>query len=91
MLEIEKRMLDAVRSNRDWHESNTEVLVFPNNVIRVHLFGNCIVIKKNGAFEYHTCGWNTRTTVSRLNALGCNCKIKNGIIVNKETLEPIPL
>lgn len=91
MYEIEKRMLDAIRQGRDWSESNTEVMVFPNNVIKVHLFGNCIAIKKNGSFEYHTCGWNTRTTVSRLKALGCNCKIKNSIIVDKETLKPIPL
>lgn len=75
---IEKKMLDAVNGGYDFELSNTSVL-HTKKQTRVYLHGNCIAAKdkKSGKWEFSCCGWHTATTRSRLNALGCDCRIKN--------------
>ena len=89
MRKIEKQMIAAIRANKSFKHGNTEVeKCF--GAMYVYLFGNLICyIKRDGTREYYTHGWNTATTRSRLNALGCNCRIKNGVIVYCDTLEPV--
>lgn len=76
MRAIEKRMLQAVSSKRNFRESNTEVT---NNgyVTKVYLHGNCIYRCDDAKAEFNLCGWNTSTTRSRLKALGVGVYCKN--------------
>ena len=51
---------------------NTEVVVLPNVTI-LELFGNRIAYRYNDparTLSVTTCGWNTRTTLDRLRAIG---------------------
>ena len=69
MRAIEKKMVQALQSKRNFHESNTCVECDNNNTY-VYLFGNCIYKVVNGKAYFTLAGWNTSTTRSRLNALG---------------------
>ena len=78
MRRIEEKMLDAIRGGYDWHESNTEVTHLDNNVVRVRLYGNLIAkCDPVNGWRFSLAGYNTNTTRSRLNALGCNVYQKN--------------
>lgn len=90
MREIEKKMLRAIESRKDWHQSNTEVVML-STCTRVYLHGNliCEIDHESNKRMFNTCGWNTPTTKSRLNALGANVRIKNFEMVNANTLEPV--
>lgn len=79
MRKIEKKMVDAFRAKRNFKESNTEVRV-SGDCVKVFLFGNLICEKSGNHVYFSTCGWNTPTTCSRLNALGCSCRIEKGCI-----------
>lgn len=79
MKRIEEKMVAAFKENRNWHESNTEV-VSHNGITSVFLFGNRIARKEKGKTKFSKCGWNSITTASRLRALGCKCRIKNGVL-----------
>jgi len=83
MRQIEKKMLAAFKVNKNFKESNTEVLNLAalNGQIWVRLFGNIIAKKdiKTGLTVYSLAGWDTLTTRSRLSALGCNCQRIKGV------------
>lgn len=83
MRKIEEKMLDAFNNNRSWKSGNTQVISttddWGGSVTSVFLFGNLIARKNlNGEIKYSTAGHVTATTCSRLRALGCNVRIKNG-------------
>ena len=87
MRQIERDMLDAIRGGFDWHKDNTEVVFSdyvgnPHLDATVYLHGHSIAeVLPDGSFEINTdtlAGWPTRTTVSRLRALGFDVRIKNG-------------
>lgn len=86
MRKIEQQMCMAIGQKRDWKDANTEVIYQPEvntteraciEYAKVFLFGNHI-----GTFVYSTnrfdvnpvtfSRWPTRTTKSRLRALGAN-------------------
>jgi len=71
MRKIEREMIQAIIDGRDWKKANTEVEAHPsgNNEMRVFLHGNNIASYKDGTLYINHCGWKTRTTKSRLNAL----------------------
>ena len=75
---IEKKMLAAINGGYNWELSNTCV-IHTKKQICVYLYNNKIAAKdkKSGKWEFSCCGWHTATTRSRLNALGCDCRIKN--------------
>lgn len=87
---IEEKMLDAIRRRINWKCGNTKVECY-SNVVNVYLHGNRIYSLNTETYEriYNTCGYDTATTRSRLNALGANVRIKNFEMVNAETLEPV--
>lgn len=91
MREIEKAMVNAVNSQKNFRQSNTEVEI-RDNVILVYLHGNCIckIDRKTGKRFFKNCGFSTMTTRSRLNALGANVRIKNGCMVFIESGEYVP-
>jgi hypothetical protein len=75
MRKIEQRMLAAIRSRRDWSEGNTEVSTQFQRV-SIYLHGNRIAYMPNILTNViNPCNdmwrkWPTRTTASRLRALG---------------------
>lgn len=81
MKAIEKAMVAAFNGNKDFHRDNTSVVVV-DGLVNVYLFGNKIARKdiKTGEVKFSNCGWATITTASRLRALGCDCRIKNGVM-----------
>ena len=74
---IEKKMCEAVKGRRTWALDNTRVQNMDGITVAVYLFGNHIAdvntftgeIKVN---ERTFARWPTRTTKSRLRALGAN-------------------
>lgn len=86
MRTIEQKMIDAINGGYDWKLNNTSVL-HTKKQTRVYLHGNCIAAKdkKTGNWEFSCCGWHTATTRSRLNALGCDCRIKNFRLVGVDS------
>lgn len=68
---LEKKMIQAVNSRKNFRESNTEVYNKENGVF-VFLHKNLIFAEIDGKKYYSNCGWNTKTTGSRLRALGAD-------------------
>ena len=79
MKKIEERMVAAIKSEKPFRETNTEVLpVWSGDseqsvvlCVKVFLFGNCIaqITPSEKRIDLHTCGWDTVTTTSRMNAI----------------------
>jgi hypothetical protein len=70
---IEKRMIDAIASGKNWASGNTRVNhdpVIDGCEVEVYLHGNLIAKRfLHGQWRVTLAGWNTRVTRSRLNAL----------------------
>jgi hypothetical protein len=77
MRKIENEMVWALRSGRNFHNSNTDV-VCENGKKVVFLHGNDIYKEENGKRFFSFCGWDTNTTRSRLRALGVDLISHNG-------------
>ena len=70
MRKIEKEMQNALRNKVNWSKSNTSVSVDNVGTQFVTLHGNCIATISNfGDIRLSSCGWQTVTTKSRLNAI----------------------
>ena len=74
MRKIEKEMIAAVKDRRNWKSGNTEVFVTQLGDTAVKLHGSTIAVFMHG-IDGHPCNtawqkWPTRTTASRLRALG---------------------
>ena len=85
MRQIEKEMLAAIAAGRDWSKDNTKV-IGP----RVLLHGHHIATLGNDGVLVNTDTlrqWPTRTTMSRLRALGVNvCTRKGEVLLNGEAI-----
>mgnify|MGYP003148809375 FL=1 len=86
MRQIEKQMNFALSNRANWRKDNTEVLYNSNtNCSSVYLHGHQIATldHNNQALKLSSCGWQTVTTKSRLNAIldeinyGCKVFQKN--------------
>ena len=70
MRKIERQMQAAIATRTDWHKSNTSVETDSEGYTSVRLHGNRIAeIEPNGDIILSSCGWDTVTTKSRLNAI----------------------
>lgn len=83
MRKIEREMLAAAHALRPFKKGNTAVSV-DGIAARVYLHGNHIAdVTGHGSFTFVDCQtfrrWPTRTTASRLRALGVNASIRNGV------------
>ena len=71
MRKIEAEMVKAIQGRKNWRKGNTRVESNSDGITNVYLWGNKIAefnfVTKE--VKLSTCGWATRTTVSRLNAL----------------------
>ena len=92
MRKIEKQMIEAIRSKRDWKSGNTEVVHVRDtkhgiNYADIYLYGNHIATAAPDTWGFRPYANPNRamfiaypkaTTRSRLRALGVNASIKNG-------------
>ena len=96
---IEKEMLEAIRDGRDWAKDNTRVEVesgdciqfIANIYLHTHLiavvwcrkgFNDVVTVSEDTLSE-----WPTRTTMSRLRALGVDvCTRKGEVMLNGESI-----
>ncbi len=98
---IETKMLAAVAGRRPFSLDNTAVSVntsvfdasagglVPASVA-VYLHGNLIAYYDAAGVMHISCGgWHSRTTASRLRAIGANIRIKDGRIIDSSTGEEI--
>ena len=70
MRKIEQQMQAAIATRTNWSKSNTSVSVDSEGFTSVRLHGNRIAeIEPNGDIILSSCGWDTPTTKSRLNAV----------------------
>jgi hypothetical protein len=70
MRKIESLMNAAILNRKDWSLDNTRVEYEEGNeVSRVYLHGHKIAEIGKGYITLHHCGWKTKTTKSRLNAI----------------------
>lgn len=86
MHKIESEMLAAIRDGRNWQSGNTQVTHYrEDNYSYIYLHGNCIAKASFGLMvraipNFATFRqYPTRTTVSRLRALGINACVKKGV------------
>lgn len=87
---IEKQMIDALASGREFHKDNTHVYKFLGSWY-VSLHGNVIArFDPDGSTWYSCAGWYTATTRSRLQALGAPCRIKDYTMIDTRTGNPFP-
>lgn len=93
MRQIEQKAVAAFRAGENFRLSNTAVSVDGVSV-NFYLHGNLIArrpVNDAAAVEFSCGGWHSRTTASRLRALGAPVRISGGRIVNTETGTEIQL
>ena len=70
MRKIESQMCQAIQSNINWKNANTEVTIDEEtNTSSVYLHGNLIATVTDNDMTIYDGGWQSVTTKSRLNAL----------------------
>lgn len=88
MRQIEQDMLEAIKYGRDWRKDNTEVMVDEGfKAVFLHRH-HIATVYPQGEVSVNTAtlsDWPTRTTVSRLRALGVDVYTRKGdVILNNE-------
>ena len=68
MRKISRDAANAFKNDVTFHRDNTQVVVLRNKTL-FYLFGNLIAIKKDGYLHINNCGYPTRVTHDRLNAI----------------------
>lgn len=91
MRKIEKDMLNAIKSGRNWMQSNTavnhtatgaDVFLHGNHIAHVSPHGGAVAVNKQTLMH-----WPTRTTLSRLRALGVDVGMRAGkVFINGEEI-----
>lgn len=75
MRKIDEKARDAFMNRKRFKSPNTEVKIV-NGDSHLYLFGHLIAKLENDELLINHCGWETRTTSSRLNSLpGVKIKI----------------
>ena len=86
MRKIEQQMLQAIRCRCDWRSENTAVVILNDGqATAVYLHGNRIATSyiwegvRGFSVDLDTLKrWPTKTTISRLRALGVNVYVRKG-------------
>ena len=90
MRQIEQKMVEAVQKGYNWELANTEVISDGEGLSWVYLHGHMIALSVDGIIEpirETLLKWPTRTTMSRLRALGVDvCKRRGDIYLDGEKL-----
>lgn len=77
MRKIEEQMIDAISCGKGWRKDNTQVIVdrsaYSSHITSIYLHGNLICtiydFPHRREISINSCGWQTPTTKSRLNAI----------------------
>jgi len=90
MRKIEQQMNRAIAQGINWAGGNTQVITHNNGVSEVFLHGHhiarCYGLEVD-VDKVTLLNWPTRTTMSRLRALGVNvCTRKGHVVLNGEVL-----
>ena len=84
MRKIEAQMNAAIAGQRNWSKDNTRVEVDKHGDTYVYLHGHNIArIANNWDMQLSSCGWETVTTKSRLNAI-LDCFVHNISIYQRD-------
>ncbi len=90
MRQIEQKMVEAVQKGYNWELANTEVISDGEGLSWVYLHGHMIALSVDGIIEpirETLLDWPTRTTMSRLRALGVDvCTRRGDIYLDGEKL-----
>ena len=90
MRQIEQKMVEALNNGDSWELANPEVVSDGEGLSWVYLHGHMIALSVDGIIEpirETLLEWPTRTTMSRLRALGVDvCKRRGDIYLNGEKL-----
>ena len=90
MRQIEKQMVEALNNGDNWCLANTQVISDGEGLSWVYLHGHMIALSVDGIIEpirETLLDWPTRTTMSRLRALGVNvCTRRGDIYLDGEKL-----
>lgn len=85
---IDKQMLGAIMRSENFKLNNTRVHREPNGIIKVYLHDNLIAVldSLDNTIIFDNCGYHTKTTCARLNAiayhfLGVHVQIKKGVML----------
>ena len=96
---IERQMNQAILNSENWKSDNTEVIYSPErDASYVYLHGNHIATILETSIELYTCGYKTKTTKSRLNAIlqehGNGARIFQQnfqwVVIDADNNDPIP-
>lgn len=68
MKAITREMIQAIKDGKNFRKDNT-VVEIRDNVAYVYLFGNNIAQISSKDIFISTCGWETKTTMERLNGI----------------------
>lgn len=93
MRKIEQEMLEALDHFQSWSKDNTKILI-DKDTAKIYLFGNLIATKTDSGQVLPNLpvllNHPTRTTCSRLRALGINVHVKKGMpFVNGTAVDKI--
>lgn len=90
MRQIEQKMVEALNNGDSWESANTEVVSDGEGLSWVYLHGHMIALSVDGIIEpirETLLKWPTRTTMSRLRALGVDvCTRRGDIYLDGEKL-----
>ena len=90
MRKIEQQMVKALNNGDNWCLANTQVISDGEGLSWVYLHGNMIALSVDGIIEpirETLLNWPTRTTMSRLRALGVDvCTRKGDVYLDGEKL-----
>jgi hypothetical protein len=96
---IERQMNKAILNSENWKSANTEVIYSPRrDASYVYLHGNHIATILETSIALYTCGYKTKTTKSRLNAIlqehGNGARIFQQnfewVVIDTDNNDPIP-
>ena len=93
MRKISRDAAHAFKNDVTFHRDNTQVIVLRNKTL-FYLFSNLIAIKKDGYLHINNCGYPTRVTHDRLNAifnalgmlLHIRCKNFHSLLMSDDTV-----
>jgi len=69
MRKIESEMISAINSNSNWSKANTSVITDDQSISHIYLHGHEIAQVADQYVAVRHCGYRTKTTKSRLNAI----------------------
>ena len=82
MRKIEKDMVDAIKAKKNWKSGNTKVEI-EDHAVLIRLHGKLIAQIGESVLDISDCGFPTRTTRSRLNAVIAACGLSERVYQTK--------